>query len=184
MIFLKIPENDLSIRFMIIPVRKEFRKLVTRNEARQIIKSLNIEPRSFEVDIDNAFGCVLAMDVISQVDVPPFTRASMDGYAVYASDTYTAQEDRPVRLELAGSIPAGIDPDISLKRGEAAEIATGAVMPEGADSVVMVEYTHFDKDIFIHRPVSVNENIMQAGSDIMAGERVLRKGTALGAREI
>ena len=167
-----------------MPVRKEFRKLVTRDEARQIINSLDIKPQTFEVDIEDASGHILAMDVVSQVDVPPFTRASMDGYAVYASDTYAAREDRPIRLKIIGSIPAGIDPGVFLQKGEAAEIATGAVMPEGADSVVMVEYTHFDKDIFIHRPVSINENVMQAGSDIMAGERVLRKGTCLGAREI
>lgn len=169
---------------MIIPVRKEFRKLVTRDEARSIIKGLDIGPHSIDVDIDDAFGHILATDIVSNVDVPPFTRASMDGYAVYASDTYTAREDRPTRLNLTGSIPAGIDPGILLKKGEAIEIATGAVMPEGADSVVMVEYTHFDNDILIHRPVSMNENVMQAGSDIMVGERVLRKGTSLGAREI
>ncbi|CAG0972756.1 MAG: molybdopterin biosynthesis protein [Candidatus Methanoperedens sp.] len=167
-----------------MPVRKEFRKLATRDEARKIINSLEIEPRSFEMEIEDAFGHILAMDVVSQVDVPPFTRATMDGYAVHASDTYAAREDRPIRLRIVGSIDAGKDPGIFLKKGEAAEIATGAVMPEGADSVVMVEYTHFDKDIFIHRPVSINENVMQAGSDIMAGERVLRRGAYLGAPEI
>jgi molybdenum cofactor synthesis domain-containing protein len=168
---------------VIKPVRKEFRKLVSRDEAEIVIKSLGIKPRVIEADIENAFGHILAMDVVSQVDVPPFTRASMDGYAVYASDTHAAREDKPIRLKLAGSIPAGINPDISLERGEAAEISTGAVMPEGADSVVMVEYTHIDKDVFIHRPVSINENVMQAGSDIMVGERVLKKGKFLGARE-
>jgi len=169
---------------MITPVRKEFRKLVTRDEAKRIIKNLDIKPHSQEVDIENAFGHILAQDAISQVDVPPFTRASMDGYAVCASDTYSAREDSPIRLKLTGSIPAGINPELVLEKGESAEIATGAVMPEGADSVVMVEYTNIDKDVFIHRPVSINENVMQAGSDIMAGERVLTKGTYLGTREI
>ncbi|MFA4957551.1 MAG: molybdopterin biosynthesis protein [Candidatus Methanoperedens sp.] len=165
-------------------MRKEFRKLVTRDEAKRIIKNLDIKPHSQEVDIENAFGHILAQDAISQVDVPPFTRASMDGYAVCASDTYSAREDSPIRLKLTGSIPAGINPELVLEKGESAEIATGAVMPEGADSVVMVEYTNIDKDVFIHRPVSINENVMQAGSDIMAGERVLTKGTYLGTREI
>jgi len=169
---------------MIASVRKEFRKLVTRDEARRIIKNLDIKPHSQEVEIDDAFGHILVQDVISGVDVPPFTRASMDGYAVRASDTYSAREDRPVGLKLTGSIPAGINPELVLEKGEAAEIATGAVMPEGADSVVMVEYTHLYNDVFIHRAVSINENVMQAGSDIMAGERVLTKGTYLGAREI
>jgi putative molybdopterin biosynthesis protein len=169
---------------MITPVRKEFRKLVTRDEAGRIIKNLDIKPHSQEVELENAFGHILEHDVVSQVDVPPFTRAAMDGYAVFASDTYSAREDRPIRLKLTGSIPAGINPVLVLEKGEAAEIATGAVMPEGADSVVMVEYTHLDNDVLIHRAVSINENVMQAGSDIMAGERVLTKGTYLGAREI
>jgi len=165
-------------------VRKEFRKLVTRDEAKRIIKNLDLKPHSQEVDIENAFEHILAQDVVSGVDVPPFTRASMDGYAVRASDTYLAREDRPIRLKLTGSIPAGINPELVMEKGEAAEIATGAVMPEGADSVVMVEYTHINEDVFIHRAVSMNENVMQAGSDIMAGERVLTKGTYLGTREI
>ncbi len=169
---------------MITLVRKEFRKLVTRDEAKRIIQNLDIKPHSQEVDIEKAFGHILAQDVVSGVDVPPFTRASMDGYAVRASDTYSAREDRPIELKFTGSIPAGINPELVLKKGEAAEIATGAVMPEGADAVVMVEYTHLENEVFIHRAVSINENVMQAGSDIMAGERVLTKGTYLGAREI
>lgn len=167
-----------------IHVRKEFRKLVTMDEAKGIIQRLDVQPGLIEVELENALGCVLAGDAVSEVDVPPFNRASMDGYAVHASDTYAAREDRPVRLKLVGSIPAGINPDIHINRGEAAEIATGAVMPGGADSVVMVEYTSIDRDLYIRRPVSINENVMPAGADIMVGERVLKKGTLLTAREI
>jgi putative molybdopterin biosynthesis protein len=163
---------------------KEFRKLVTMDDARKIIQSLDLLPHPIEVDIENAPGCVLAEDAVSDVDVPPFNRASMDGYAVHASDTYVAREDRPVRIKLVGSVPAGINPDFHIKEGEAAEIATGAVMPEGADAVVMVEYTSIDRDLYVRRPVSINENVMPAGADIMVGERVLKKGTLLGAREI
>ena len=163
---------------------REFRKLVTVDEAKGVIQNLEIHPRITEVELENASGCALADDAVSEVDVPPFNRASMDGYAICASDTYEAREDRPVRLGLVGSIPAGINPDIRIRRGEAAEIATGAVMPEGADSVVMVEYTSVDTELYVRRPVSINENVMPAGSDIMVGERVLKKGTLLGAREI
>ncbi len=181
-------------------VRKEFRKLVTVDDARRIIQRFDIHPNIIERDIENASGCALAEDVVSGVDVPPFNRASMDGYAVRASDTYLAREDRPVRLKLVGSIPAGINPGFHINRGEAAEIATGAVMPAGADAVVMVEYTDIDnlmnpskknedlwvhqKDLYVRRPVSINENIMPAGADIMVGERALKKGTLLTAREI
>lgn len=154
------------------------------DEAKRIIRRLDVQPHPIEIDIENASGCTLAGDAVSDVDVPPFSRSSMDGYAVHASDTYSAREDMPVRLKLAGSIPAGINPDFQVNRGEAAEIATGAVMPAGADAVVMVEYTGIDTELSIMRPVSINENVMHAGADIMAGERVLKKGTLLGSREI
>jgi len=167
-----------------MPVRKEFRKLVTMDEAKEIIHSLGVKPHAIDVDIENAQGCVLAGDVVSEVDVPPFNRASMDGYAVCASDTYGAGEDRPVRLKLVGSIAAGTNPDIEIEKGEAAEIATGAVMPAGADAVVMVEYTGIDRDLLVRRPVSINENVMHAGADIMAGEKIMKKGTVLTSREI
>ncbi len=163
---------------------KEFRKLVTKDEAKNIIKSLDVKPHIFEIEIEKSSGRKLADDVVSEVDVPPFSRASMDGYAVHASDTYQAREDRPIRLRLIGSIPAGVNPDLNVGRGEAAEIATGAVLPSGADAVVMIEYTRMDTHLNVQRPVSINENIMHAGADIMVGERVLKEGTLLGTREI
>lgn len=165
-------------------MQKEFRKLVTINHAKRIIESLDIKAGISEVNIMDASGLILAEDVFSNVDVPPFDRASMDGFAVRASDTFKAREDRPVALKLAGSILPGINPDIKIDDGEAAEIATGAVMPEGADAVVMVEYTRIGKEVLILRPVSINENVMHAGADIMAGERLLKRGTSLGPREI
>jgi molybdenum cofactor synthesis domain-containing protein len=165
-------------------VRKEFRKLVTIDQAAKIIDSLEIYPAAIEEKIENAYGRILAEDEFSDVDVPPYNRASMDGYAVLAADTYMAREDRPVELKITGHIQAGTNPDIIIQQGEAAEIATGAVMPSGANAVVKVEYTRVHENLLVLRPVSINENLMHAGSDIMIGERVLKKGTYLGAREI
>ena len=165
-------------------MRKEFRKLVTVEEAVKIIDHLEIHPSVIEEKIENAFGHILTEDVVSQIDVPPFSRASMDGYSVIASDTYLAREDRPTELKIIGHIQAGKDPDLKIENGEAAEIATGAVMPSGANAVVMVEYTRVNSDLLVLRPVSINENVMHAGSDIMVGERILKRGTFLGAREI
>jgi len=165
-------------------VQKEFRKLVTMDEAKRIINRLGIRAGISEVNIQEAPGHILAMDVFSEVDVPPFDRASMDGFAVRASDTFKAREDMPIAFKLVGSILPGVNQDIQIEYGKAAEIATGAVMPAGADSVVMVEYTRMDKELLVMRPVSVNENVMHAGADIMVGERLLKKGTTLGSREI
>lgn len=165
--------------------RLEFRKLVSTDEAKNIIHRFNIKPNIIETDILNAYGKILAIDVISEVDVPPFSRASMDGYAVHASDTYHARENSPVILKLVGSIPPGINPNIHIHKGEVVEIATGAIMPSGADAVVMVEHTSSsNNEVSIYRPVSINENVMHAGSDIMIGERVLKKGSIIRTREI
>ncbi len=180
----EIKINDLTGNLIITAVQKEFRKLVTIDEARGMIAELGIVPSTVKVSLEQAFGHVLAFDAVSEVDVPPFSRASMDGYAVRAADTYSAREDIPVTLRCKGSISPGIDPDIHINPGEAAEIATGAVMPGGADAVVMVEYTRFDRDLMVLRPVSINENVMHAGADIMAGERLLKAGAVLGPREM
>ena len=119
-------------------MQKEFRKLVTKDEAKRIINRLGIQAGISEVKIQDASGHILAIDVYSEVDVPPFDRAAMDGFAVRASDTFKAREDMPIAFKLVGSILPGINPDIQIECGEAVEIATGAVMPAGADSVVMV----------------------------------------------
>lgn len=127
----------------------------------------------------------MAEDVVAEIDVPPFDRALMDGYAVRSEDTYLADEDNPVTLKVVGSIRAGDSPSMEVKRGEAVEIATGAPIPRGCDAVVMVEYTEGEGDrVKIYQGVAPHENIQYCGSDIMAGELVLRRGTLLSPRDI
>jgi putative molybdopterin biosynthesis protein len=165
--------------------RKEFRKLVSIDKAREIINSLQVLPAKEDSILENAHGKILAEDVIAEINVPPFPRAVMDGYAVRAEDTYTSSETDPIRLTRLGNIPAGSNAKFKVSTGEAIEIATGAPIPEGADSVVMVEYSSEEEGtVLIYRPVTVGENIMKAGSDILKGERVLRKRRKLGTREI
>jgi putative molybdopterin biosynthesis protein len=88
-----------------------------------------------------AQGRILAEKIVSSLDVPGFSRASMDGFAVLAEDTLAAREDRPVCLHLAGTVPMGLLPSLHVARGEAAEVSTGSMMPPGADAVVMIEYS-------------------------------------------
>lgn len=165
--------------------RKEFRKLISVEKAREIINSLRILPGKEGLTLENAHGKVLAEDIVAEINVPPFARAIMDGYAVRAEDTYACSEAEPAGLKMLGNIPAGSDARFTISAGEAVEIATGAPVPEGADSVVMVEYSSEENGtVFIYRPVTVGENIMKAGSDILKGERVLRAGRKLGIREI
>ena len=165
--------------------RKEFRKLVSVDKAREIINSLQVLPGKESSALENAHGKILAEDIVADINVPPFPRAVMDGYAVRAEDTYTCNETEPVRLRVLGNLPAGSGAKFKVSAGEAVEIATGAPIPEGADSVVMVEYSSEEEGTaLIFRPVTIGENIMKAGSDILKGERVLRMGKKLGTREI
>jgi molybdenum cofactor synthesis domain-containing protein len=165
--------------------RKEFRKLISVDKAREIINSLQVLPRQEDSVLENAYGKILAEDIIPEINVPPFPRAVMDGYAVRAEDTYACSETEPVELRMLGNIPAGSEEKFKVSAGKAVEIATGAPIPEGSNAVVMVEYSsEEDGTVSIYRPVAVGENVMKAGSDIRKGERVLRAGRKLGTREI
>ncbi|TGC07316.1 molybdopterin biosynthesis protein [Methanolobus halotolerans] len=165
--------------------RKEFRELTPVKEARKLISRIIARPGIQTLTIENSAGRILAEDIFSPVDVPAFNRSVKDGYAIRAKDTYRASEPEPMELKMTASIPAGCADSFFVNDGETAEISTGAPIPEGADAVVMVEQTkQIDSTVFIYQPVYINENIMKAGSDIMKGERVLRKNTRIGSREI
>jgi putative molybdopterin biosynthesis protein len=164
---------------------KVFHDVVSIEEARRrLYSAYSPKPRGEMVSLEDAWGRVLAEDISAPVDVPPFDRAAMDGYALKASDTFYADEENPAILKLKGYIAAGHSKKIEIKKGECAGIATGAPVPKGANAVVMVEYTHRKKvAVKVYRPVAPGENIMAAGSDIMRGELVLRGGTLLTPRE-
>jgi len=121
--------------------RKEFRDLASPEAARDAIASLDLSPAPETVPLREARGRVLAERVDAAIDVPGFDRASMDGYAVRARDTFGADEADPAELDLVGAVHAGAEPDVTVGPGTCAEISTGAVMPDGADAVVMVERT-------------------------------------------
>ena len=166
-------------------MRKEFRSLISLEEALSIV--LSRLPRTAEetVPLPETRGRILAEKVVSSLDVPGFSRASMDGFALRAEDTLAAREDRPACLRLAGSVPMGLLPSLRVARGEAAEVSTGSMMPPGADAVVMIEYCQAEGDrVLIRRPVYGGENVHAAGSDISFGEAVLFPGVKLTAREI
>jgi len=165
--------------------RKEFRELISVEKAHEIIGRLALVRRTEKVALQSALGRTLAEDVTSRVDVPSFDRAAMDGFALIARDTYSAREDAPVRLPLFGSVEAGVLPKFEVHSEQAVEIATGAMMPKGANAEVMVEHVDIEATgIAIKKPVTIHENVISAGSDVMAGELVLRRGAVLTEREI
>lgn len=168
--------------------RKIFHKLVTLEEARLAIQKN--APREIplgreEVCLKEAAGRILAEAVFSSLDLPPFDRAEMDGYAVLSGDVEGASDRSAVPLKLAGSIKAGDGGLKQIGKGECMEIATGAPLPRGADSVVMVEYTGRAGDrVEVSRGTTPGENVASVGSDVQIGEMVLREGTLLGVREV
>jgi molybdenum cofactor synthesis domain-containing protein len=159
----------------------EFLRVLTLEQAKTKLEE-NWRPRPHVVTLplDGVLGRVLAEDVVSKIDVPSFDRAAYDGFAVSASDTFGAGEGSPVRLVLAGRLMAGAWPKKRLRKGECAEISTGAPMPEGSDSVVMSEDTVAKGEkVEVYRAVTPGENVVKRGSDIRRGQRVLHAGEPL-----
>ncbi len=165
--------------------RREFRELVSPERARSVIDGLEIDPGTETVPIASAEGRALAERVDATVDVPGFDRASMDGYAVRAADTFGADERDPARLEVIGAVHAGEEPTVTVDAGTAAEISTGAVLPPGADAVVMVERTReHEGAVAVETGLAPGDNVMAAGADIGAGRRLLGVGRTLTTRDV
>ena len=140
---------------------------------------------SESVPFDRALGRVLAEEVVSKVDVPPFDRSAVDGYAVRAADTYGASELKPSRLRLVGSIEVGEKTGLRAGKRQAVKIATGARMPRGADAVVMLEHTEVERGwVAVSVPLTPGKNVSKRGEDVRAGEVALRKGKLLRPQEI
>ena len=164
-----------------------FRNLLTFDEAKKLLKqAFDAKPVGVEtVSISEAHDRVLAQDLVAGLNIPPFSRSTVDGYAVKAADTFGASEDQPVIFKFCGHVMIGESPSVVVEDGSVAEIVTGAPVPDGADSVVMVEQTtQKGNNISVYHPVSLGENLMAAGSDISKGETVLKAGRFLGSREI
>lgn len=151
---------------------------------------LNLKPLAAEtVTLAEALTRVLARDIIAEVDAPPFDRSNVDGFALRAADTLGASQSAPKILTLNGEVIAcGDMPAREIAPGTATTIATGGVIPRGADAVVMVEQTELiergEPRIELQRAATPGQFISYAGSDIARGETLLRKGTRIGSREI
>jgi molybdenum cofactor synthesis domain-containing protein len=166
---------------------RPFGKTISLEEARAIIDRAIVPiDRSEIVPLIQANGRVLAQDVVSTADVPPFSRAAMDGYAVRAEDTQGAGGTTPRTLRRIETIYTGQIPQERVGAGECAEIATGAPMPEGADAVVMVEETDVDESgsVSVFAQANPGQNIGRQGADIQKGQQVLHPGTLLNASRL
>jgi len=130
------------------------------------------------VPIESAYGRICAEDTACGEDIPAFTRSTVDGYAVTSMDTHGASESVPAMLYVKGTIAMGETPGFSLISGEAARISTGGMLPQGSDSVVMVENTETfsEQDLMVYHPVRQNENTIIKGDDIKNGEIIVHEG--------
>jgi putative molybdopterin biosynthesis protein len=171
--------------------QEQFLEVISAEEARaRFARHLELAPLAAEaVALAEALGRVLAHDVSAPIDVPPFDRANVDGFAVRAADIAGASDTAPRHLRLnAEVIVCGHVPALDVVPGSATAIATGGVMPRGGDSVVMIEHTHLLEDdisaIEVRRPAASGQLVSYAGSDIARGEVALRRGTRIGSREI
>lgn len=168
--------------------QSQFLSVVTRDEAeRRFREHLNLAPLGAEtVPLAAALHRVLAADVVAAIDVPGFDRSNVDGYAVQAQDTWGAMEEQARSLELnAETLAPGVVARHAVTRGRATPIATGGMLPRGADAVVMVEHTDVQgAQVDIRRAATTAENVSHAGTDVARGETVLRAGQRLTSREI
>ncbi|MFW6294765.1 MAG: gephyrin-like molybdotransferase Glp [Halanaerobium sp.] len=139
-----------------------------------------------ELHIDCALGRITAEDIISKVDLPPFSRSTVDGYAVRAEDTQGASAAMPTYLDIVGNIEMGEKTDLSLAKGEAAAVPTGGMLPQGADAVLMIENTEKIDETMIEssKSLAVGENVVEKAEDIGKGEVLFKKGHKIMARDI
>jgi len=160
---------------------RPFRELIPLEKALDIIMhSISPIERVEEISLENSLRRVLAEDIVAKINIPPFSRAAEDGYAVRAEDTFGAGTHNPVKLKIVGEVDAGEVFETPIKKGECVEIATGAPIPKGADAVVRVEDTEKEGDFaLIYSPVYPGRSVAPEGEDIKKGEKILERGTVL-----
>ena len=166
---------------------RPFTDVISLDAARRILDATGspIE-RTETLTLAAANGRVLAVDAVARGDVPPFSRAGMDGYAVRARDTRGASREHPLRLTKVGTVYTGEVPPVPVLEGQCVEISTGAPMPDGADAVVMVEETDSGtgSEVAVFGEVQPRQNVGARGADIQSGQVVVSAGETLNSSRI
>jgi molybdenum cofactor synthesis domain-containing protein len=165
---------------------RPFKRLISYEQALSLTSTSTVPTKKTErLSLVEAVGRVSAEDVVSKMSVPPFPRSAMDGYAVRARDTFGASKLKPVKLSQGETILVGSVPKKALTKGACAMIATGAMMPKGADAVVMVEDTEVEgKAVLFHESVHPGQNVSRKGEDITPATKIISSGQVLNPGKI
>lgn len=158
---------------------------VSIEKANGILLSQSVKKDIINVPILDSLGCVLGEDIISDINMPPFDRSPLDGYALRSEDIVGANKENPITLEVIDYIPAGHVSSRKIESGQAIRIMTGAKIPNGANVIVRYEDTKFtDKEVKIYNYLKPNSNIVKVGEDIKKEDNVLKKGHVIGPADI
>jgi len=156
--------------------------MISIEEARRLIWDETPVLKKEKIEIIDSLGRVIAEDIVSEFDIPPFDRSAMDGFAIISDDTFSATKENPVLLEVIGEIKAGDFKNFKIEKGKAISIMTGAKIPQNSDAVIKIEdveeiFKDGKRYIKIERYIKKGENISKKGEDIKKGEILLKKGT-------
>ena len=159
----------------------KFLKTIRVEELKQILYEIpRIALKEETIELDFAFGRVISEDIVSSIDVPHFRKSRMDGYAIVAEDTFNADENNTIALELIETIQAGDKPQKEVNKGQCSYVATGAAIPKGANGVVMVEFTEKQgTTIHVSQAVTPDTYIVKIGHDVAKGGMIVPKDSLI-----
>ncbi len=163
-----------------------FAKLTPLDEALDKLLNYTKLTPTEEIYTKEALNRVLAEDVVSNIDVPPYKRSAMDGYALIAEDTFGSSPKNPGTVKLVGKIEIGEKNDeLKVQERQAIRISTGAAIPEGANAVIMIEDTEINDDIItLYNAIAPGRNVIKKGEDIQEGTKILKKGVEIKAEHV
>ncbi len=164
---------------------KQFFKTIGYNDYERLLSEIEPISSTKTMATKDSLNFVASQNVLAPENVPGFTRSTVDGYAVLSKDTEGASPSIPSILSIVGEIKMGEKPETSIKSGEAVKIYTGGALPEGADSVVMFEFTNeIQNELEVYKPVSSGENTIREDEDFKKGEIIVKKGDFLTVQKV
>jgi molybdopterin molybdotransferase len=164
---------------------KEFFKVTSLETVLELVRTFPCVTDEV-LPLDQCVGCILSQDIVSEIDLPEFNRATMDGYAVQARSTFGASESMPALFRIVGAVEMGEVPTVSVQPGEAVRIATGGMLPGGADSVVMIEHAQAldERTLEVFKSSAPLQHVIEIGEDFRREEQILPKGSRIRPQEM